>query len=188
MSTNKVRVEHKGGNRVLVVNGYDAAHIFTDEGHDGDRHWGVIAITSSFGNVGHFFGAIGPRPFWEFLLGCDWSYLCNKLWGLDSRQFDFDASVEAIRLRVVERRRSGVIGKDAARDCWDEIEGLESGQDEGFFSGQIYYDCKAIRKHIDIYEGGLTEKVDNPQCTGFHDDIWVHFCAWLRAEKAKVAA
>lgn len=188
MNINKIRVEQKGGNRVLVVNGYDAAHIFTDEGQSGDDHWGVIAITSSFGSVGHYFGSIGPRPFWDFLLGCEWGYLANKLWGLEARQFDFDASVKAIKLRVIERRRRDDITKEEARDCWDEIEGLESGQDEGFFSGQIYYDCEAICKHVDIYEGDIFAKVDNPQCIGFRDDIWVHFCAWLRAEKAKVAA
>lgn len=186
--TTKIRVEQKGGNRVLVVNGYDAAHIFTDEGHANGHHWGVIAITSSFGSVGHFFGSIGERPFWDFLIGCDWSYLANKFWGLDARQFDFEASVKGLRETVIEKRRAGGLTRDEARETWDEIDALEPGQDEGFFAGQVYYDCPAITKHCDIYDGDIARKVDNPQCIGFRDDIWVHFCAWVRAEKAKVAA
>ena len=163
--------------------------IFIEQGQrpDGTR-WGYISFVSTFGNRGHVFSSIGAQSFEAFLLECGWDYLANKFWGLESRVFDFDESVKAIKMRVIERRRCGSIDADHARECWDDIEALEFGTSEGFFCGQIYFDCAALMKHADMYDDSPVIKVDNPQCEGFRDHIWRPFCDHLRAQLAKVAA
>lgn len=189
MKAGEMIVEKEVAESYIVRNDGEWSRIFLQEGarEDGNR-WGYISFISGFGNRGHCFSHIGKRPFAEFLVGCDWDYLANKFWGLETRQFDFDESVKALKLLIVEKRRGDDITKDEARECWDEIGDLEPSRDEGFFSAQIYYSCDALMKHADMYESGGVEKVSNPQCDGFRDSIWQPFCEYLKAAAAAKAA
>jgi hypothetical protein len=174
--------------RVVSVDRMDWADIFIAEGQRGDGgRWGSISFVSSFGNRGHLFGAIGDRPFALWITGCDWPYIADKCWGLESREFDFDASIKELKRRICESRRNGYMKQCVASDCWGEIIGLERVHEESAFGWQLMGNCPELMKSAQIFEHFPSAQRNNPQCDGFRDSIWTPFCEWVREHQAEFA-
>jgi hypothetical protein len=185
-----VSVEQRGADGYFVrsANRMDWAHVFTVEGRGNGEaalyKWGTISFVSTFGNRGYTFGKIctNDRSFLLFLSSCDWPYLANKFWNLESQVFDFHKSVEELTRRLQAKKRNGDITRGAARSCRHEIASLEHHNNEGMFYGQLTYDCPNILRHLDVYDESPVVKHNNPQCDGFRDEIWTPFCAWIREQ------
>lgn len=168
-----------------VSNGYDGACIFLRHGpRDDGGSWGYISVVGSFGDFGHYFGNCGG-DFRSFLCGCDTHYLSSKFFGIQARVFDCDKTVDALKRVVIERRRTGSIERDQARDMFDAIRDADGNHSEESFFMQL---STAFPRFYELELWGYAERVMNPQAKGFFEDLWPGFVAELRREMQPVAA
>lgn len=168
-----------------VANGYDGASIFL-------RYWpredggasGYISVVGSFGSFGHYFGNTGC-DFREFLCGCDKWYLSHKFFGLESQVFDCDKTVVAIKRYIIERRRTGSLEKDQAREMFEAVKDASGNNSEESFFMDLSHTMPNFYEW-EIYSMGA--KVMNPQAAGFLETLWPGFVAELQSELHQAAS
>lgn len=174
--------------QVVGVGGHDSARIFLKEGERADRQrYGYVSFVSSFGNRGHYFSNYGSdgRPFADFLVGCDWSYLANKFWGAETDLFDFDESVKSLKKLVRERRMHRAITGDEYRRCAEGLNQIAHTRSSDAFAVQVM--ATKIYDLVDLANDWSSATYKNPQCEGFRTVIWEPWCKSIR-ESSFVAA
>ena len=94
---------------------------------------GEIVINSSFGTWSNTWTACGV-PFKQFLTRAEFDYLFTKFMGIKLNCFDGNATMVQIKQDIMERRKSGSLDKDEAREAWgsvmDEDERITSNSEE----------------------------------------------------------
>lgn len=93
--------------------------------HEGTYYCGEITIQSSFGTWGYIWTACA-NPFKEFLQEVEFGYAFGKFMGAKLEQFDGEASMRAMRERIIENRKHTWLSKADARALWDALEDCES--------------------------------------------------------------
>lgn len=91
---------------------------------DSIYHCGEITIHSSYGTWGYIWTACGNN-FKEFLCDIEFSYAFGKFMGASLMQFNGDASMQGLRHKVIEHRRTAWISKAEARALWDALKECE---------------------------------------------------------------
>jgi hypothetical protein len=145
---------------------------------------GVLSILSDWGSWSHFWPNHGDPSFKHFLLRVESNgsrdYLIRKLRG-HRTDFDFDASVKALRRACGAAYRDREINKERCRDAIAEIENLEHTASADDFARQV----------LDSGEFGfigfeemseVVVKRDSGALLGFLDRLWPAFIARLRLE------
>jgi len=135
---------------------------------------GALAILSDFGNYGHHWSrrGIGERSVLQFLLTADDDYLMGKLGRRD--WLDVDASVKALRTRLVEMRRD--LGRavsreeeekaDGIRELWDHLDSVSTEHD---------WNDLLMRSplEVDSYDLWTCGHQDfEPQLRAFFKEVW----------------
>lgn len=153
---------------------------------------GEILIHSSFGSWANSWDACG-RPFHEFFLGCDMHYFMGKCTSGNLKIYDGEATLKALRARVLDWRRSGRLSHDEAEHLWDGIEISASTirDDERAMIDEMFDLAKGKGPAVNTFLSEPWElslhKV-NPQIEGFWKVIWPEFCSAIREELAEKAA
>lgn len=81
---------------------------------------GIVSVISDYGNWNYWWTHIGVPDIRQFFSGLDHDYLMRKF---DPEQHvDLDATLVAVKRRILELRRSGELTKDGAREEWDIAE------------------------------------------------------------------
>ena len=157
--------------------------------HERPYYCGEILIHSSYGSWGNTWTACG-EPFKEFLLDAEFDYVFTKFMGTRLNVWDGEGSVESLRERLLEWRKTGELTKGEARALWDEIDINETELET---SERDFVEC-AYRMAADI-EGRnvrhflaepweLTRDQHDSQAVGFWRELWPEFIATLQAEVA----
>lgn len=146
---------------------------------------GELSLHSDWGTYGHRWdtnamGQVGGRlrTVTEFLSGCDGHYVTKKL-QLDTQAKELDPVVDdeeslaAIRASIITSRRNGRIGRDRARELWEDAD-VWSGEDFNMhccpqeLAG--FLDC--FWDYVHMKSSGRFEFL--------HKTLWPFFSAWLR--------
>lgn len=167
--------------RYTIRAGSEWAKVFLESGVDGSYHWGDLSIVSSLGNYGHHWGSIGEKSFEQFLASLDSDYALKKITNYAHEEFDFDATIAAIRARIIRRRKEDRhlgIPREAAREIWDGIEAIETeGQmGEGVFCEKVSSTIGAPWWDYGFWEDGVEKRVRN-DCAGLWKYIWPELIA-----------
>jgi hypothetical protein len=160
----------------------------------GMYYCGEIVINSSFGAWANTWTACGV-PFKQFLASAGFDYLFTKFIGNKLDCFDGDASFEQIKKDVIERRKSGSLDKDEARDAWnglmDEQERMTSGSEESY--GYAMWDVGSrldkghpMRDYFNDPSGWPKATHYDRQAEGFWRELWPSFKNELKAEMLEV--
>lgn len=92
-------------------------------GEEWARIWitddGCFTTISDYGNWGYWWSCPGCE-FRKFLCRCDEGYLSSKL-SQGEHEFDGEATVEAIRRRIVELRRERQLTREQAHEEWERV-------------------------------------------------------------------
>jgi hypothetical protein len=139
---------------------------------------GEILINSDFGNYAYSWGNMGS-PLKQFLCRINRSYVIDKFTNGDDTEFDFDASLAAVKKDIRKQRKSHEITRAAAHEAMEALPSQDDGQDQ--FIRQLW--------EMELFTDGdpPTEFVrtrERPQITGFYEHIWTPFIAHLREEIA----
>ena len=141
---------------------------------------GYFSAVSDYGNYAFQWTSFGEGvDFREFLSSLDADYLMGKLGRRD--WYDGDATVLAIRKRVLELRRDRSITKDVAADVWaaieDDLEGNpDSPESAHNFIGK--FDCMADEWEICRYDFP-------PDLKAFAEKLMPRLHVLLKADMAK---
>lgn len=142
-----------------------------DQGH----HWCELTCNTAFGCVGYHWGSMG-RPAREFLAKVDKGYLLGKLWGVKTRVFDAAVAIEDAKRALLKERRALDIGKDEAREVYDE---LNTGCSTEFEWHLLIDGCEWLYgRMVDSADFGM---VPNPQAEGFWRELWPAFLTELQS-------
>lgn len=179
---------------------------WADPGPDGTvHHCGELLINSTYGTWSHYWSAAG-KNFKAFLAGLDYSYLMGKLLGTNLTVYDPKATINDLKLKVLERRQRRALSNEQARWIYSEIEDrreLMERSTEAFCEacGDIQLDAKSLterrlmasadRELEDLFSDPWyrTQTRDNPQAVGFWKELWPEVAEMLRSEaQAEVAA
>lgn len=71
-----------------------------------------------------YWGGMGSRNIIEFFCSCDEHYLAKKLSDLRGSIPDFEGIPKVARKQIIELRKEGDIGKDQARELFDEAHNI----------------------------------------------------------------
>lgn len=82
---------------------------------------GAIDIQSDFGNYSTRWNAIGDEPFRKFLCRVDRGYFFNACLGNKCKEFDCDATIKAIKERILRMRLDGELDRASSRDLYDLV-------------------------------------------------------------------
>ncbi|MBJ9658822.1 hypothetical protein I5588_30335 [Burkholderia multivorans] len=148
----------------------------TTREHGGVHHCGEILINSDYGNYAYSWGNMGA-PIKQFLAHIGRDYLLDKLAGLSRFEFDFDASVAAVKREILQQRRDGSLDRDEAREAWNDIPADNQGKD--LFIHELF--------RIDSLgeePWHFVEDRERPCLAGFWTHVWVPFAQHLHAELA----
>ena len=143
---------------------------------------GELVAYTSFGTYGYHWTHCG-EPFKAFLCDLEFSYFMQKA-STEYKEFDFDASLAAIRRTVLEHRRATDIDKATAKDIWEALQNIEAGGDNGghTFVGDLYAIAKLSRVTQEPYE--YARERPSAQALGFWRELWPLFTGALRQELA----
>jgi len=123
----------------------------------------------------HWWAHRGDRSLADFLLTLNRSYVVGKLFNCEQvEEFDREQTVSDIKRWIIERRRSGDLTAQKARDAWDEACGIETVDDVGRMR-EIEYAWEFIHMRP-------------KDCVAwFWNTVWASLMAHLREQGAKVA-
>jgi hypothetical protein len=145
----------------------------------GERlHGGEILINSDFGEYAYSWGNMGS-PLKQFLCRIGRNYVIDKFTNGRDTEFDFDASLAAVKKEIRSMRREREITRAEARDAMDDLPSEDEGKDQ--FLRELW--------NMDLFTDGdppfefLLER-ERPQITGFYKHVWTPFVEHLRAELA----
>lgn len=153
-------------------------------------HGGEILIHSSFGSWGNSWSACSHR-FKCFLTYCDFDYTFGKFMGHSLRVFDGEGSTKAMRTKVIEERKQGLMSKDDARWLWDQLDDVDECSIESWVRSieEIASDTDSRDIKALLSEPWYTA-ADKPDAGAvcFWRDLWPEFVAHLKQEIAEPAA
>jgi hypothetical protein len=133
---------------------------------------GIFSTVSDYGNYGYWWGDVGGNgDIRSFLLRSDRDpdYFQNKL--DPSEHYDGEATVNAIRKLVIDLRRRKEIGKDEAREEYDNARLARHDFSEW------YWTISTVEIPSDVYETR-----PNPQVVAFMREVMPRLCVLIRAE------
>jgi hypothetical protein len=148
-------------------------------GNDGKTlHGGEIMINSDYGAYANSWGNMGS-PLKQFLCQIGRDYALNKLCDGKTEEFDFDASIKAVKKEIWRMRKDCEITRDDVREAMGELPCDDEGQDQ--FIRRIW--------DMDLFKDGdyptyLVVERERPQITGFYKNVWIPFTNHLRTEIA----
>lgn len=146
-----------------------------------DDAQGTLAVASDWGSYSYRWGrgshlAVDPPDLSRALatrFGAH--YVANKLFP-EHHVYDPQATERAWRDWLIQLRRDGSIGREEAREAWDEIGLLD-------FGGEPPLDDAHKAMGSDVWE--LTETSEHPWFVRLRDDLLPAFLAELRTELSK---
>lgn len=148
-----------------------------------DRSWGwarfwltsdgCLSIMSDWGNYGYWWTHPGCE-IRQFLCGIDDSYLLGKLCSGQRDVVDDQGTERAIKGRILDLRRRGVLSRDDARREWDHVSGCSFDNDVGVHEWYLGTELD------DAYELPRYEK--SPQAQAFVKHAWPLFVVALRRD------
>ncbi|UGY15256.1 hypothetical protein HAP48_0043145 [Bradyrhizobium septentrionale] len=159
-------------------------YIIRPEAHRGE--WAFIYVDeeksmfmaySSFGTYAYCWPHRGPETLKEFLLDLEFDYFMGKTRGLESKQFDFNGTIEGMRKHVREAQRRKMLSKDKARDALvaiDDLKWMDNHQSVDVFVDRVYADKAICEAYRHDFEDVIKNRPD-PQCVGFWQKIWPEF-------------
>ena len=137
------------------VQGEGWAIIFIDE-------TGCFTALSDWGDVGYRWNQRGlpEGGFKRFLIQCEDSYLISKF-GSQRREYDPEATLEAVKHDILQSRRDGQLSKEDAREEWDGLQTYDNLSNDHDFS-QWYTTTKldAAELHCMRYVRDVTNFVE----------------------------
>lgn len=147
-----------------IIVGAEWAHIVTDE------ETGLFVAHGSFGTFAHCWPPRGRRrTLHEFLAGLGFDYFMTKTRAEDSRRFDFDATVKAMKGEIRRHRREKGISTTAARDAWDELDALDETDSQDAFVTSLSDD---LMDALGDDWWMLIQHGPSPECTEFWRILW----------------
>ena len=161
----------------------DSALIFVlERTREFGGHCGWISVVSPLGLYGHHFGNTGPDPFKRFLLNRDDNYLRGRLFGAENRVFDCEATLAALKARILRARRARDISEMEATDFQLHLNKIQA---------ERHTRADAFKRALSNRVGRLWEEFElgeclitqpNPNAQRFWEKVWPQFTAKLRAE------
>ncbi len=153
---------------------------------------GIFQAVSDVGDYAYDgWGHHGRESFKHFLLQLtDPDYFIGKVKRGD-REFDFEATLRAVRKRILDKRRAGAcvgsLDKAEARAAWDEADELEETRDATFFVHLVMTECPALYGHVFESDGYEVSSVCRDRWPAwslrfFHEIFRGQFAPALRAE------
>ncbi len=177
MERYEIKNEHGDFEATIAIRGW------TEVGIRGDTHeHGKIIISSAYGSYSTYFGSMG-KPLKQFLLGVDLHYILNRLEPASMYEFDFDATVAAVKRELLKERRRQFMEADRARKIWDEIP-TEADSRDGFIQRMMC--CRSAFLNVEPWH--WTKERMKPSLVGLGRNVWDPFIAHLRAEVAAESA
>lgn len=88
----------------------------------------TLSIVSDYGNYAYRWPAGGQVPgqrFKDFLLELNDGYLLSKICQGIPKEFDSAATLLRVKRELIENRREYGANKDAVREVWDSLDGLD---------------------------------------------------------------
>ncbi len=147
------------------------------------REWGdggSIDIQSDYGSFNYIWYLVGDS-FYDFLRSLDFDYFMGKT-RPDYKVFDYDASIKAIKVSLIENRKQGNLTRQQAREFWNDVENMGHCSTTAEF-----YDCIAQVAHIEeIYYDWDFPMYDKPsyQTKLFWNGPWQALCEhWKREQQ-----
>lgn len=141
---------------------------------------GELAAYTSFGTYAYHWTHCG-EPFKSFLGEIGFDYFMGKA-EPKYLEFDFDASLAAIRRLVLEHRRCTDIDAETAAAIWEGLRNIESNGDCG---GHAFVDALySIDELREVTQEPYEYARERPsaQAVGFWRELWPLFLSELRAE------
>jgi hypothetical protein len=152
-------------------------------------HAGEILIHSSFGSWGNSWTACANR-FKHFLTHIDFDYTFGKFMGSSLNVFDGEASTIAMRDKVIEERKQGLMASDDARWLWDHLDDADESSIESWVRSiediARNTDSRSIKSLLSEPWYAAADKPDSG-AVGFWRDLWPEFVAHLKQEIAEPA-
>lgn len=154
-----------------------------------DHGWGVIVVNENtglfmaytdYGNYCHHWPSPGEKGLKHFLTDIDYHYAMGKFTGTRyGKVFRADRAIQDLKETIIERRRDDSIDRETARDAWDE---LRHAEDHGYSKDTFMVwirDSSFILDAIghDDWWCGIDGMVNDPQCVGFWNEIFIPFVA-----------
>lgn len=149
------------------------------------REWpegGSFQCQSDYGDYAHIWTSIGDRTFKEFLCGLDKDYFLKKTRSQDYLVFDSERTCKQLREEIIRMRREGDITKEVARQCWEDVESVDSN-----FGDNVRDFCHGLEHtHIPevLYDWDYCSipilNSYHPSCTAFWERVWPHIVAYWR--------
>ncbi|HEX7906722.1 MAG TPA: hypothetical protein VF534_01335 [Paraburkholderia sp.] len=144
-----------------------------------ELHGGEILINSDWGGpYAYSWGNMGS-PLKQFLCQISRDYIITKLTNGNDTEFDFDASLAAVKKEILRMRKERELSHFQARMAMDDIPSEDEGQDQ--FIRRLW-DMEAFRNGDPPTE--FVKERECPQITGFYKNVWIPFTDHLRTELA----
>lgn len=157
---------------------------------NGQMGWGVITINektglfmayTDYGNYCYHWNAPGDKGLKAFLADLDFSYAMGKFTGARyGRKFDNATAIASLKRDIINRRRDNQqIGMEVARAAWDDLHNLEdAGDSEDYFMSLLAREPDILDAiGPDDWWHCVDGKVNDPQCVGFWNHIFIPFVA-----------
>ena len=147
---------------------------------------GYFSCVTDYGNYAFQWTAHGDGDFRDFLCSLDTDYLMGKL-RANRKDFNLDATIKNMRRSIIESRRKTArkevmdpeiwgVGKEYAREVWDEVEAASSE-----------YECtKAIDVHYRAFPDACEVMVyiTPYDLQAFSKRLWPRFVEALKIDLA----
>lgn len=145
---------------------------------------GAIDIQSDFGSYATRWNAIGDEPFRKFLCRIDRGYFFNACLGNKCQEFDAEATIKAVKERIIYKRRQKELSRRDARDLFELV---HDNWSESIHEFMINMGESKFWDMVEKLYGG--DPVDFPfinrlstSCRAFWDVIWPCATAIWRQE------
>jgi hypothetical protein len=138
-----------------------------------DEATGLVQIESEYGTFSYYWPpAYRGEDLFTFLADLDFDYFMGKAAKQRYRILDLERTLTDLRLRLIEGRRGGWIGRGVARDRWEALERLEG---EHMVTGEdfmrVWHDVSELADWLYGMDAYYLEK-DDPGARHFWDVIW----------------
>lgn len=139
-------------------------------------HGGEILINSDYGTYAYSWGNMGS-PLKDFLCRIGRDYIIDKLTNGNDTEFDFDASLTAVKKEIRRMRKKHEITRAEAHEAMDELPSEDEGRDQ--FIRRLW--------DMDLFKDGdppteFVKELECPQITGFYKNVWIPFTEHLKTE------
>jgi hypothetical protein len=145
---------------------------------DGRGRYSIhLVVWGDYGPFEHYWSHCGGEDtkWWSWLEDTDQDYFFKKITDHKHREFDFDATLCALKADLLEKRRDGDIRKGQARAAWDTLEEWDTGMALDAVMDRLYSDrdLSAVFGWDDL--GCYARERVKPAMQGFWERIWRPF-------------